>query len=1165
MPLAAALLGVLCASSGARTEDEPSFRERVAPILAERCGECHGPDVPRAKAGLRFSSREALLAGGISGPAVVPGDPDASLLVQAIRYGDESLQMPPDGPLPAGEVEALVEWVRRGAPWESEPVSPEAARLFEDEIRPLLAERCFRCHGPELGQVEGGFRMAGRAGFLAGGNHGPALVPGDPSASRLITAVHYQDRYLRMPPDGKLGDQDIARLEQWIALGAPWPNYDGPALERGQQGLDVEAGRSWWAFRPVTRPAVPALQDESAAAGPIDAFVLAPLEAQRLAPNPIADDRTLIRRLYLDVLGVPPTYEEVERYASDVRPERWEELVDSVLARPEYGERLARRWFDLVRYAQTNGYERDTEKPLAWRYRDWVIRAFAEDLPYDRFLMLQLAGDELPDSGDDSLVATGFYRVGPWDDEPDDAQQAEFDELDDVVRAISEGMLGVTLGCARCHDHKFDPFPQEDYYSLLAFLRGVRRFETPEHSLDSAVLRPLDPTAADLERWRRDQRAALQEVEAQVASIEAGVKRAYVEAHLDEQPAHVIDAYRTPEGRRSRAQVASVRSMLAKLPPFERLAAEMSLAERREYLLLQQRKGVLETSYPGDLDWYLAVSESGPEPVPTYLLERGRASTPGAVVPPRFVRVLCPSDGEAVPEAPTPSGESSGLRTELAEWIASPQNPLTARVIANRIWAALFGSGIVPTPNDFGRAGLPPTHPDLLDWLASALVDADWSLKALHREILLSAAYRRTSDTDNQLALDLDPANGWLWRQNLRRLEAEAVRDSLLSAAGALVSGAPEQPEAQRGFFAPLSREALGGMSRPGCGWGRSPASEQARRTVYGFAKRGIQVPLLEAFDLSNPNLPVGARPTTTTAAQALILLNNDFVNEQAAALARRVRDEAGDGLDLQVERAFQRVLARDPDAEEARICADYLLRQAELFAALPRPLVVRPAVPRRIDQGYLEQLSGADVLYGPRAGWRYLLGEWGNQYNGTVEMDAARGPALYLPDARHADATLTARVLTRPGCVQFGLVLRAGEAADRLTGLEVRLEPEADLLAVVAHLPGESLRLAETPVELVADRRAAVGIALERGIVSVALDGEPVLMVDVAKLQLEAEGGFGLRVLGEAAELDQAALRTSDGSILPISPDPPDEPSQRALEALCLALLNSNEFVYVD
>jgi hypothetical protein len=354
-------------------------------------------------------------------------------------------------------------------------------------------------------------------------------------------------------------------------------------------------------------------------------------------------------------------------------------------------------------------------------------------------------------------------------------------------------------------------------------------------------------------------------------------------------------------------------------------------------------------------------------------------------------------------------------------------------------------------------------------------------------------------------------------------------------------------------------------MSRPGNGWGRSPAQEQARRSVYGFAKRGIQLPLLEVFDSANPNLPVGARPTTTSAVQALVLLNGDFANEQAAALARRVRAEAGDELALEVQRAFRRVLARDPDPEEARLCADYLREQAELFESLPRTLVVRPAVPRRIDQGYLEQLGGADLLYGPRRGWRYLLGEWGNPYNGTVEMDEDRGPALYLPGARHGDATLTARVLARRGCAQLGLVLRAGEAADHLTGLEVRLEPEADRLAVVAQLPGEARRLAEAEVALDFDRHVAVEIALERGVLSVALDGAPALEVRVDGLELAAEGGFGLRVLGEAAELDQAVLRAADGGVHAISADPPDPPAQRALEALCLALLNTNEFVYVD
>jgi mono/diheme cytochrome c family protein len=1162
----------------AASADQRFFTEQVAPILALRCGECHGPDRIRGKGGLRFDGRAALLAGGDSGPALDLEAPGRSLLLRAVRGEEPGLEMPPDETLPPEELAILAEWVERGAPWPESPapdagppVTPEQQDFFERRIRPVLAEHCFECHGPELATVESDFRLAGRPGLLRGGLHGPALDLGAPRDSRLLLALRYTDRHLRMPPAGPLPEAVLADFETWIAEGAPWPGYDGPGLEGASaagHGLDPAQARGRWPYTPLSRPPVPAA--EGAELAPIDAFVERGLRAAGLAPSAEAPWGELVRRLYVDLHGLPPTFEQWSRWTADGGADRYERLVDELLAAPEYGEHWAAVWLDLVRFAETNGYERDTAKPYAWRYRNYVVESFAADKPYDRFLLEQLAGDELDPPSSESLVATGFLRLGAWDDEPDDALQAIHDERDDVVRTVSEGFLGLTVGCARCHDHLFDPIPQLDYYRTAAFFAGLAPFEVPQFHFDSAVVRLADGGEAARERWelgRRGRRAAVQR---ELATVRDGVRRRVLEPLL-------VDL---PELRRILETAPAQRSAADS----ERLAAhpELTLDDREVDNLAERAEGgrirqlvlelaTLETGFEGELPWTLAARERGPLPPPSHLLLRGRPSTPGPEVEPRFPAVLCASDEETVPVGLEPSadGHSSGRRLAFARWLTRPDHPLTARVMANRVWQHLFGRGLVATPNDFGAQGAPPSHPELLDWLAAELVEGGYRLKALQRTILLSRTYRQSSRTTDAAGLPhagvaTDPDNRWLWRQNLRRLTAEGLRDAMYLAAGELRRG----PPAAGSFYPDLGRETLAGMSRPGEGYGRSSAAEQSHRALYAYRKRGVRAALAEVFDSADPSLPSGRRAETTTATQALVLWNGEFTGARAAAVTARIVAEEPAESAARVRRAFERVLGRGPSAAEARLAEEYLAAQAPSFAAAPRPLVVRPALPARVDLGLHAELTDRDALYGPRQGWQPRLGTFGGVYNGTVGPDPDHGPLLLrLGPPRELDR-LSAVLRLDPGCEQLGLVLRARESAGRVQGIELRLEPERGTAALVLRTEGEVTRLAESPFSSQPGQPLAVELRLE-GLSCAARVGAPGDGAGSATLETTlsaplAAGTLALRVLGEGAQFDD--LEVGLGAARErLGGDPGPGPQVAALESLVQLLFNSNPFVYVD
>lgn len=769
-------------------------------------------------------------------------------------------------------------------------ITPEQERFFEAKIRPVLVEACLKCHGDK--KQSGGLRLDSRSALLAGGDTGPAIVPGDAGKSLLIKAISHAGE-LKMPPSKKLPREKIDDLTRWIAQGAPWPGTDretGPVRKVGLQVTDRD--RQHWAFRPVQRPAVPAVKTPSWVRNPIDAFILSRLEAKGLKPASPASRQELVRRVYYDLTGLPPTPAEVQDFLGDTRPDAWERLIDRLLASPRYGEKWARHWLDLVRYADTNSYERDNPKPNSWRFRDFVIRSFNADKPYDRFLIEQLAGDELPSPDADCLIATGYYRLGIWDDEPTDPVLAKYDGLDDIVATTGHVFLGLTLDCARCHDHKIDPIPQKDYYSFLAFFHNINHYRNGGPT-DERPLFFTEQERAEHDRQTRELRQKQDQIQAALTSIEQEFTT------------------RLRKERRGKADTTILEGdvrLLIRLHG-ERLLGvqEVERYNRlRSDLEAQKRRGV-------PVQRALCVTEAGRQAPDTCILIRGNPHARGDKVAPAFPQVLSTTP-PVIPEPPA-DARSTGRRLVLAKWIASPDHPLTARVMVNRIWHWHFGRGLVRSVSNFGFQGDKPTHPELLDWLASEFVRQGWSMKAMHRLILTSSAYQMSSRGDAQ-SLAADPTSDSLWRFDMRRLTAEEIRDSILAVTGSLrfrMYGPGIYPE--------IPREVLQGQSMPGKGWGKSPVEEQHRRSVYIHIKRSLLVPILESHDAPETDRSAPIRFATTQPTQALGLLNGDFMNSQAVALAQRIRREAGPELKNQVRLALNLVTQRTPGEDEIRRC----------------------------------------------------------------------------------------------------------------------------------------------------------------------------------------------------------------------------------------------------
>ena len=732
--------------------------------------------------------------------------------------------------------------------------------FFEAKIRPVLVDRCYKCHSAGSKSLKGGLRLDAADAFKAGGDSGPVLVPGKVEESALIDAIAYNGEASEMPPDSRLPVGVVDDFRRWVEMGAPLPaaggDGNGPAPAKPGATIDFDEGRRFWSFRPAGVKPLPAVSDPSWPRGRVDAFVMAGLDAHALRPSPEADRRTYLRRVSLDLLGLPPTGAELAAFLSDPAPDAYERVVETLLASPRYGERWGRYWLDVARYAEDNPTGEATNKPPrnAFAYRDWVVRTLNDDLPYDEFVRRQLAADYKPGLPLSERAALGFLGLGPvYHKEPKLSAEVigtiVADEWDEKLDTVTRGLLGLTVACARCHDHKFDPIPTTDYYALAGVLASTQQVEQP--------LKETDPAAVE----------ALASVRRQI--VELDLKLGYA------REMKKTAASETRDGAKYDPAIADLDARLKTLKATKLFDGPTAPAVRDAGLWVNGDDPAWTA-----LDYKPGVARDLP------VFVRGSVANPGPIVPRRFLTVL--STGE-----PSPFREGSG-RGELAESVVGRAASLAGRVIVNRVWGWHFGRPIVATPSNFGKLGEPPTHPDLLDDLTARFVAGGWSLKGLHREIVLSAAYRQSSrhDPDAQAA---DPENRWLWRANRRRLDVEGWRDAILAASGTL-------------------NPAMTGPSGP------LDSPENRRRTVYGEVSRRRTADVLRVFDFPDPNRHGEQRDTTTTPIQQLFFLNSPFLQKNAAGLAART--ELADPAE-RVRSLYRRVLLREPTAvEEARSLA---------------------------------------------------------------------------------------------------------------------------------------------------------------------------------------------------------------------------------------------------
>ena len=784
----------------------------------------------------------------------------------------------------------------------SEAVTPEAAAFFESKIRPLLSRACYSCHSDRSSRVKGGLKLDSPGALLVGGHGGPALVPGDVDGSALIEAVRYEDPLFAMPPKQKLEDDEIADLEAWVRMGAPWPpEPEAMDMEMGMspgasgtveshstlslnRDIDIEEGRQFWSFQPIERPEAPAPADSEWAFNDVDRFLRAAQEATGVSPVEEADDNTWLRRVTFDLTGLPPTPDEIAMFESDAARGRHERVVDRLLASPGFGERFGRHWLDVARYAESSGKERNVVYPHAWRYRDWVIEAMSDDMPYDEFLMKQIAGDLLPaeDANERArnMVATGYLALGTKSHGQRDKRKFTLDLVDEQIDALSQGVFGLTVSCARCHDHKFDPIPTEDYYALAGILMS-------SETLFGTMASQGNNQASDLQTLPKE------------ADLPNGPR-------MDERVRRLLSrANERGMQNAERAEAKAANSM------GEEAAAEAKRDARRQRRNADQRAEIVNSllerfdergrALPANR---LAMGMAEGDPVDLAVLDRGEIDRPKDVAKRGFPQVLSGST--------TPKIQSGSGRLELAEWIASPNHPLTARVWANRVWLHLFGKGLVRTPDNFGAGGTAPDHPELLDWLASELIDSGWSTKSLVRTLVLSRTYRLDSAHDSK-AQGIDPDILTLWRMPERRLEAEAIRDAMLSVSGTLSK--------ERPVGSPTGAME-GGLRNDGLA--DLLTKETPVRSVYMPVVRGHATDSMDAFDAPDAAVVAGSREVTTVATQALFLMNDADVLKAADAFADRLLAmDIGDSA--RIETAFQLALGRTPSGAEKGAVSSFL------------------------------------------------------------------------------------------------------------------------------------------------------------------------------------------------------------------------------------------------
>jgi len=774
-----------------------------------------------------------------------------------------------------------------GGTMEAATITASQRVLFEDKVAPILQGKCFECHSHSANKMKGGLALDSLSGLITGGDSGPAIVSGKPDESLLLKAVRHTGE-LKMPSKApKLSDEEISYLAEWVREGAPWPGTDLSKLK--PRGKITAEDRQWWSFQPLKQPAVPEVKDGGWSKNAIDKFIFARLEKEGLKPAPEADRANLIRRVTFDLTGLPPTPGEVDNFIHDTSPNAYEKLVDRLLESPRYGERWARHWLDLVRYADSDGYRIDDYRPLSWRYRDYVVKSFNTDKPYNLFVKEQLAGDELYPNNPDALIATGFLRHWIYEYNNRDVRGQWTTIMNDLTDTAGDVFFGLSMQCARCHDHKYDPILQKDYFRLQAFFAPI----LPREDLIAATDKEKTEYAQKMVAWEEKTAPVRKEID----EIEVKYRPAAAKKAIIMFPDDIQEMINKPTAKRE-----PLEHQLAELAyrqvtyEYDRMERTIKGEDKDRYLALKKQLTQFEKEKPADLPIALAVTDLGPKAPPVFIPKKGKEP-----IEPGFLSVLDerPADIKPVPTAPN----STGRRAALAEWLTQPENPLTARVIANRIWQYHFGHGLASSASDLGKLGEQPSHLELLNWLASEFVKEGWSIKKYHKLIVTSATYKQSVTHPNaELGKLKDPENRLYWRGNVRRLDAEQIRDAVFAVTGELEMKA-------------------GG---PGVN------ATEPRRSVYTRIMRNTRDPLIDVFDAPLWFNSASARDTTTTPVQSLLLINSQLMLQRAKAFAERLEKEGSADEARLVDYAFQLAYGRSPTPKETTSAVQFLKEQEE-------------------------------------------------------------------------------------------------------------------------------------------------------------------------------------------------------------------------------------------
>jgi hypothetical protein len=927
-------LGIIVSTAMLHAEETPTFEKDIGPIFQKKCVSCH--NASNQKGELDLTTPFGVFKGGESQSTLVSGDLESSYLYELVH----SRMMPPDGegePLTDAEIHKIEVWIKNKTPFAdgTDPASFIAAsEVNQHDIQPIMLLRCTVCHGNR--RQEGGLDLRTKASMLKGGASGPAIILGKPEESLIIKRMAAEE----MPPRDKLlpsgvkvmPGNEVDLLKRWIELGGPEVDVAPDIATVNDDPLVSEEDRDYWAFRKPIRPALPAT-NEDVAYNAIDLFVLRKQREAGLEMSVEASRGILIRRVYFDLTGLPPSPEEVDAFAKDDSPNAYEEMVERVLALPAYGERWARYWLDAAGYADSEGKRSaDPIRKSAWRYRDYVIRAFSKDLPYSEFLRQQIAGDELLDYSDpekitdqhvDNLVATGFLRMAP-DGTGSDVVNSVAERMEvvaDEIDIFSSTVLGLTMKCARCHTHKYDPIPQRDYYRLMAVFQGaydvhdwLKPTAVPGQSngvMSNRTLMVSPPELlAEVEKHNKQKQTAIDLQNARLKKLQAKLQADYLEKGLAALPevirADVKVAFATDINDHNEIQrylhekFQDALELSDKALKADKVFAALTKEVDETVKVLEEEKRETPT--------IRALWDRG-QPSPTYIYVRGDYTQSGRLVGPGVPSVL--TDGKTPFELVAPEGGAvgTGRRLALANWLVDGEHPLTSRVMVNRIWSHHFGQGIVSSVDNFGKLGALPSHPELLDWLAVEFVESGWSVKHMHRLMLQSRVYRQVSGLSEELLVQ-DPENVLLTRMPLRRLSAEEVRDSVISVAGMLEQSRFGEPDAvnvrKDGLVTAIGKDGA------------------YRRSVYLRQRRKEMPSWLETFDLPQMNPACQTRSTSNVAQQALYLLNSEMVRELAKQFAKRIMSETRE-LPVQVERMYLNVYSRRPQQHEVELSVEAL------------------------------------------------------------------------------------------------------------------------------------------------------------------------------------------------------------------------------------------------